>query len=116
MRNQITKHLYKENFKFCRKYTSKSYKNEERNFIVQSFFHHSIDNKSNAVMSKILGVKPISCDLKTNILHNPNNNSKFKHIEVTEEHIRLEFSEINGMKSSLSNSLSLKYLFDIRRI
>lgn len=103
MSNLILKQICKDHYGFnYRFYTKNVYNNnnikEESNFIVKSFFNNSLDNKSNNIISKIIGLKPVSYDLSSNILHNPNQDSKFKHIEVTEEHVRLEFSEINGIE------------------
>lgn len=67
-----------------------------------SFFHKDfVQHQQGAVkmVNKIVGVTPVSEDLKDNLFYNPNRESTFKHIEITEETIRLEFSSTDGVSN-----------------
>jgi len=53
-----------------------------------------LEHRTNATIDKLTIDSNMSNELYNNIVHNPNPSSPFKHIEVTREAIRLEFSEI----------------------
>lgn len=78
------------------KSTRRSYSTEHS----LSIFHSGLslqNHESKIVLNKIMDISPVTADLKDNLFYNPNKDSTLKHIEVTEDSVRLEFSNTDGM-------------------
>lgn len=64
-------------------------------FLREKLITHDVDSPHRRGKRSEVGLMPVARDLHRNIFFNSNERSALRHVELTKDHIRLEFSEPN---------------------